>query len=267
MPEMLRYCGKKLTITKRLERTCEDIEGGMRRICNVVFLDDLRCDGSAHGGCQKGCCILWKDAWLRKPVRGDDVIETHCASQEVYPFPYSFADQRYSCQSTELLHASSHLSPFDLGSYLRDIRAKTFATGELVKILSHAVSHRIRSLLSGKSHRFLEGKCTRTPRESLNLQAGERVRVKSADEIAKTLNRQGKNRGLAFTVEMLPFCGGKFRVLRRLEKMINEPTRRLIRVEGTVILENVTCDGCHILRGGCPKNNYHYWREVWLERV
>jgi hypothetical protein len=267
MPEMLRHCGKKLTITKRLERTCEDIEGGMRRIRNVVFLDDLRCDGSAHGGCQKGCCILWKDEWLRTPVGGDESIVTHCASQDVYPFHYSFADQRYSCQSTELLRASSHLSPFDLGSYLRDIRAKTFATGELVKILSRAVSHRIRSCLLGKSHRFLEGKCTKTPRESLNLQAGELVRVKSADEIAKTLNRQGKNRGLAFTVEMLSFCGGTFRVLRRLEKMINEPTRRLIRVEGTVILENVTCDGCHILRGGCPKNNYHYWREVWLERV
>ncbi len=269
MPEMLRYCGKKLTISKRLERTCEDNEGGMRRIRNVVFLDDLRCDGSAHGGCQKGCCILWKDFWFRKPVQAtsDEWVTSDVQSLSPYPFPYAFADQRYRCQSTELLRATSHLSPLDLGSYVRDVRARTYSSGELLKILSHAVSHRIWSRVSGKSHRFLQGNCTKTPRESLSLAPGERVRVKTADQIAQTLNRQGKNRGLAFTVEMLPFCGRTFRVLRRLEKMINEPTRRLIRVEGTVILENVTCDGCHILRGGCPKNNYHYWREVWLERV
>jgi hypothetical protein len=93
------------------------------------------------------------------------------------------------------------------------------------------------------------------------------VKVKTKDEIAATLDVEGKNRGLAFTVEMLPFCGGTFRVLRRLEKMIHEPTRKLINVEDTVILDNVTCDGCHILRGGCPRENYHYWREIWLKRT
>lgn len=267
MPEMLPYCGKKLTVTKRLERTCEELERGMRRIRNVVFLNDLRCDGSAHGGCQKGCCFLWKDAWLRTPVETTDETEVGADGLPVYPYPYSFADQRYTCQSTELLRATSRISPADLASYVRDVRAKTYTAGELLRILHHAAIHRVRCRLSGKSHRVLEGICTKTPRQSLNLMPGERVRVKSADQIAQTVNKQGKNRGLAFTVEMLPFCGRTFRVLRRLEKMINEPTRRLIRVEGTVILENVTCDGCHVLRGGCPKNNYHYWREVWLERV
>jgi hypothetical protein len=150
---------------------------------------------------------------------------------------------------------------------LRDIRAKTYSAGELVRILSRALFLRLRCLASKRSYRFLEGTLTRTPRESLNLKPGEWIRVKATEEIARTLNKEGKNRGLAFTVEMLPFCGGRFRVLKRLEKMIHEPTRRLISVDGTVILENVTCDGCHILRGGCPKNNYHYWREVWLERV
>lgn len=267
MPEMLPYCGKKLTVTKRLERTCEDVQGSMRRIRNVVFLDDLRCDGSGHGGCQKGCCILWKDAWFREPVQRSGAEEhSDPDSSATYPFSYTFADQRYSCQSTELVRATSRISPLDLGSYVRDIRAKTFAAGELLRILSFAMKHRICSRLSGKSHRVLEGKCTKTPRESLNLMPGEWVRVKNADQVAQTLNKEGKNRGLAFTVEMLPFCGRTFRVLRRLDKMIHEPTRRLIRVEGTVILNNVTCDGCHILRGGCPKNNYHYWREVWLER-
>jgi hypothetical protein len=269
MPEMLPYCGKRLKITKRLERTCEEIERGMRRISNVVFLDDLRCDGSAHGGCQKGCSILWKDAWLQEPVRvrEDKTEATAVNSSPIYPFPYAFSDERYSCQSTELLKATSPISVFDFGSYLRDLRAKTYSSGELLGIVSRAAAHRVRCKLSGKSHRVLEGECTKTPRENLNLMPREWVRVKTADQIARTLDKQGKNRGLDFTVEMLPFCGREFRVLRRLEKMINEPTRQLIHVEGTVILDNVTCDGCHILRGGCPKNNYHYWREIWLERT
>jgi hypothetical protein len=101
----------------------------------------------------------------------------------------------------------------------------------------------------------------------MNLQPGEWVKVKTPEQIAETLNKDGKNRGLMVTTEMLSFCGAAFRVLKRLNKMIHEPTRKLIDVENTVILENALCDGCHILRGGCPRGNYHFWREIWLERV
>ena len=39
---------------------------GSRRMDSTVYLEDLRCDGSAHGGCQAGCKLYWKDAWLRR---------------------------------------------------------------------------------------------------------------------------------------------------------------------------------------------------------
>ncbi|SRR5216684_702984 len=268
MPEMARFCGKRFRVSKRIERTCEEAEGGMRRIRNTVFLDALRCDGTAHGGCQKGCFIFWKDKWLRNIGEDRNSRSTPAVESTIqYPYPYKLSDDQYVCQSTELIRATSHLSPLDLGSFLRDIRARTYSVGELARNVSYAVFLRIRRRLTGKSYRFLEGQQTKTPKESLNLQAGEWVKVKTKDEIASTLDAQGKNRGLAFTVEMLPFCGGTFRVLRRLERMIHEPTRKLINVEDTVILENVTCDGCHVLRGGCPRSNYHYWREIWLKRT
>lgn len=54
--------------------------------------------------------------------------------------------------------------------------------------------------------------------------------------------------------------------MRRVEKMISEPTGKLINIVDTVILENAICDGGHILRGGCPRGNFHYWREAWLQR-
>ena len=33
---------------------------------DTVLLDNLRCDGSAHDGCQAGCRLYWKEAWLRR---------------------------------------------------------------------------------------------------------------------------------------------------------------------------------------------------------
>ena len=264
MPEMVKYCGQELTVTKRLERTCEDLEGGMRRIRNVVFLNELRCDGSEHGGCQKGCCFLWKDAWLRTPKAPS---RSEHDPAESFPFPYKFEDQRYSCQATELVRATENLSALDIRSYFRDLRAKTYSPLEMLRLAFHALVQRMRFHLAGRSHRFLEGDRTKTPVGNLNLQAGEWVVVKSPEEITQTLNKEGKNRGLVFTAGMIPYCGRTFRVLTRLEKMIHEPTGKLVRVEGTVILENVICQGVQSLRGGCPKANYYYWREIWLRRV
>ena len=68
MPEMLEYCGQTVTVYKRADRTCDAIlSDGQRRMQDAVFLTDLRCNGDAHGGCQAGCLIFWKEAWLRRP--------------------------------------------------------------------------------------------------------------------------------------------------------------------------------------------------------
>lgn len=268
MPEMMRFCGQRFTVSKRIDRICEEMEKSIRRIRKTVFLENLRCDGSTHGGCQKGCLLFWKEAWLRK---GDQVTDAGTISGDEtpdrYPFPYAFPDDRYICQATELMKATSFLPPWDLGSFLRDFRAKTLPVGKVIRALSYGLYLRGRRLVTGKSYRYVEGKQTRTPRGTLNLKAGEWVRVKTKEEIVSTLDRQGRNRGLAFTIEMLSFCRGTYRVLRRLDKMIHEPTRKLVDVQDTVILDQVTCDGCHVFRGGCPRENYYYWREIWLQRI
>ena len=31
-----------------------------------MLLEDLRCDGSAHDGCQAECRVFWKEAWLKR---------------------------------------------------------------------------------------------------------------------------------------------------------------------------------------------------------
>src|SRR5881628_1235774 len=69
MPEMLAFCGKQLTVTRRADKSCDTVSATnkrLRRFENTVHLDDSRCDGSAHGGCQAECTLFWKEAWLRR---------------------------------------------------------------------------------------------------------------------------------------------------------------------------------------------------------
>src|SRR5687767_15131427 len=69
MPEMIQYSGERFAVSRRVEKICDTVSGGppgSRRMHDTVLLDDLRCDGSGHGGCQAGCRIYWKEAWLRR---------------------------------------------------------------------------------------------------------------------------------------------------------------------------------------------------------
>src|SRR5437867_9156847 len=67
MPEMLRYCGQSFRVYKRAHKTCDFVtHTGIRKLSDAVHLEGLRCDGSAHGGCQAQRLIFWKEAWLRR---------------------------------------------------------------------------------------------------------------------------------------------------------------------------------------------------------
>jgi hypothetical protein len=266
MPEMVRYCGRTFVVSKRIERTCEESEKGMRRIRDVVFLEDLRCDGSAHGDCQKGCLIFWKDAWLEKGVtaRAAGQPEGSNRDDSLASLSGESPDGSVICQSTELVAATTSLSILEVSSYLRDIRSRTYTPYGLAKTLAYALFLRLRYYLTGTPFRYLEGKQAQTPSGSLDLQPGDWAQVKTRKEIIDTLDKNGMTRGLRFTLDMVPYCGGTYRVLRRLDKMVHEPTRKVISVKDTVILEGSICKGCHILKGGCPRQNYNFWREVWL---
>ena len=76
MPEMLDRCGKSYRVHRRVEKTCVEtpppLEPNRRFAKNdVVTLEGLRCDGSAHDGCKRGCRFYWKEAWLR-PADGNE---------------------------------------------------------------------------------------------------------------------------------------------------------------------------------------------------
>jgi hypothetical protein len=100
--------------------------------------------------------------------------------------------------------------------------------------------------------------------EIQNLQPGEWVEVKSRDEILSTLDQNAKHRGLRFVPEMYDFCGQRFRVFKRVQKICIENTPDVRRINNTVLLEGGICQGGGI---GCDRACFHFWRELWLRRV
>src|SRR5215207_2312034 len=71
MPEMLQFAGRELPVFKIAHKTCDTINRpseGIRRLDRTVHLAGARCDGSAHGGCQAGCLLFWREEWLETPT-------------------------------------------------------------------------------------------------------------------------------------------------------------------------------------------------------
>ena len=105
-----------------------------------------------------------------------------------------------------------------------------------------------------------------TGRTRAKSKAGDRVRVRSREEILATLDAQGMRDGLPFMPEMLAFCGREMRVFRRAHKScdtIHKTGNR--RMRGAVHLEEARCDGS--AHGGCGAACLLFWKEEWLEPV
>jgi hypothetical protein len=287
MPEMLQFCGRRFRVAKLALKLCDTIAWtGMHRMRNAVHLEGTRCDGQAHGGCQAGCNIYWKEAWLRRVPddEPDPAPMPRCTLEMLSAATRQTAEvadpeqERYSCQATELLRAAPERIPsWDGRQYVRDVRSdnarvlaafRTIAVGlfnEYQDASRRLVPAPLR-LRSGRHYPFIDGKLRRTPQQALDLQPGELVRVKSLEEIVSTLDTNNANRGMSFDGEMVRYCGREFRVLRRVEQIIDEATGKMLRFKNPcIILEDVTCVAAYHRR--CPRGIYPYWREIWLERV
>ena len=103
-----------------------------------------------------------------------------------------------------------------------------------------------------------------SPEETLGLEAGEWVEVKSAEEIHATLDARRKNRGLLFTDEMTPFIGKRFRVHKRVESIFLEESKQRRTIKNTVLLESSYCHGRNF---NCDRSCFLFWKEIWLRRV
>jgi hypothetical protein len=290
MPEMLAFCGRRLTVHKVAHKSCDNISyTGMRRMTDAVHLTESRCDGSAHGGCENACSLYWKEQWLKRVDPDDPVVPTPDANQRtLLPLlvlktqkePLPDGEIRYSCQATEMLRAAPEPLPLkDLSQYREDFSSGNAGVLGIVRSFLVAVFNRYqdfskRSLphglrIRGGLHwRFLSGGVVsgRTPTEHLDLRPGELVRIKTREEILATLDANLSNRGMGFDAEMSRFCGRTARVKARATRCVDERSGRMLTMKNPcIILEDIVCEGA--FQANCPREFVCWWREIWLERV
>jgi hypothetical protein len=297
MPEMLQFCGQRFRVRKRADKTCDTIDWGLlRRMRNASHLEELRCDGSAHGGCQAGCLLFWKDAWLRRvgdtaPIHaaGDearnasetrDTDRDSCTVRDLHSVARTVVDgeEVFTCQATELKRATSPLPWWEPTQYIRDIRSRnakarsvlsSIVVGFFNKLQAANIRAfpRVKFVHGGRPYPFLLGTSDGSEAPStLGLQPGDLVEVKSKDEIFRSLDPRDRTRGLRFDGEMLPYCGRSGRVLRRVERIIDEKTGRMVSINSDcIIIDGFVCRGTY--HRSCPRAIYPYWRESWLRRV
>jgi hypothetical protein len=290
MPEMLQFAGKRFRVSKRAFKTCDQVKNsGMYRMERTVHLEGVRCDGSAHGGCQAGCLIFWKEGWLKRadddgqgpagPPPATTLATIETLQRETRPAGAGPDDEVFSCQATAIPEAApTHIPGWDVRQYLQDVTSGNARPWPVLRGLAIHLFNKFqwanrkflpRLLLinGGRPYPHIEGQLDgRTPKETLDLQPGELVEVKSKEEIFATLDRTGHNRGLRFDIEMLRYCGKRARVQRRVNRLIDEKTGKMVHIKGDcIVLDGFICAAD--FHQNCPRGIEEYWREIWLRRV
>jgi hypothetical protein len=307
MPQMFEYCGQRFQIYKRAHKTC-DAPGslGGLKLPHGIHLEH-RCDGKAYGGCQAGCLLFWKEAWLR-PV--DAKARTQADKEFVAQFPPATpctendvwratkrSQQlgeltRYSCQATEVLDFARPLKWWDARQYVEDYLSGNTRLSQIIGGFIYLTYYRgtlaykekwgeparwlydrFQALWGGVPFPRRKGKIPAGQLTPLGHQGqirpGDLVRVKPLEQILATLDTAGKNRGLHFDAELVPYCGKVFRVKTTVGRFVDETTGVMRTLKTPAfILDNVWCRSRYSSnKMYCPRSIYSWWREIWLERI
>lgn len=286
MPEMLAWCGRTLRVSNSAHKTCDTIRSsGQRWVGDAVHLAGARCDGSAHGGCEAACLLFWRDAWIRPAERGglDPTADggatggesrersrpRRAAAPRAETLVLAAVSHRpdgdvYTCQATEMNRATTPLPWWNLRQYAHDLGSRNVDLSGLVAGIA-------RWFYVMKVHYPVSvppAPCRDRETEEAHggdVEAGDRVRVRPKCEIEATLDAAHRERGLSFDAEMVRYCGREHRVLRRVRRIIDERTGRLIHLRDCIVLDDAYCRSDY--HRFCPRAVYFFWRGEWLTRL
>ena len=256
MPQMFEYCGKRFKVLKSAHKACDPVYTmASRGVEDAVHLN-LRCNGQAYGGCQAGCRLFWKEAWLKpverrcspQPSAARRSSARQNAGRATVAAPRKTvwrgtrrdgrlgepdANTLFVCQNTQLPEFSKPLSWWNPAQYVKDYVSGNVTLGEMARgaiyvLFGRRFGRRIpllrraynafEKLTGGAPTPVANGKIPLgqpQPVANLDLKPGDLVRVKSHEEILATLNERNRNWGLCFDAEMVPYCGGDYRVIAR----------------------------------------------------
>jgi hypothetical protein len=266
MPELLEFVGQRLQVSRRVEKTC--VEGyALRGMSDALILQDVRCNGAAHDGCERRCAIFWKDAWLRaegEPAPVIDPAVEAAARQRLNSLPVR-EGALYQCQSTSLGAATGPIFRWNYVPLVRDVLRGELSLGGFFEIIGRTALNRFRAVLKTREIGLILGVAEKPDRGDLGLKPGDKVRIRTTEQIRATLDKTGRNRGLTFEPEMSLHIGKVYEVDYQVSRIIHEETGKMIPLTHTVVLKGLNCRG--VCMKNCPRANPLYWREAWLERV
>lgn len=284
------YSCRNLSQTVHLETRCSgDAHGGCQAACLLYWkLAWLTLVENGSDAAASPSRVAGKGA-LSNPSQG-----TGCTVQIVWAHVTEsgagIEPPTYQCQMTEIRSATTPLAWWDIRQYLRDFFSGNVTLGRIFSGVIYWIYYSLSEagIGVGRPMRWLYDKCNPafggtpfprkkgviqegqpTPLVNLDLQPGELVRIKSQEEILRTVDTSNKNRGMYWDAELVPYCGKTFRVRSRVTRLIGERTRKMqVMKNPCIILDSVVCQARYSsCRMFCPKEMYPYWREAWLERV
>lgn len=166
------------------------------------------------------------------------------------------------CQLEDLPEAGSHLSLAE--------RAIRYVARKAISVATNPGA--VMGTLRGRHRRTSRiGPPDGGVRRGSHLYPGDLVRVKGLADITATLDAEDRFEGLAFMVGIMDrYCGGQFRVKKRVDRFFDERGRRMAKLRDVVILDDVFCEpplDSTSPWAGCARTCFLFWKEVWLERV
>jgi hypothetical protein len=157
-PEMFAHCGKRYQVGKVAHKTCDTVHHtGSRSVPDAVHLEGLRCDGSAHNGCQARCLMFWKEAWLERGLSGkpkgkrdpsaapipvgipgvflcsEDLVRSAVAAPGSHP---ADPDPVWVCQTTALPEMSRPMKWWHPRQYVLDVLTGNHSAWKVVRMLA-----------------------------------------------------------------------------------------------------------------------------------
>lgn len=270
MPQMTSVLGESANIIRWVTSSCIPTDGGVLfgGVSDAVLLDVDRCDGDAFGGCQMHCPLMWKTAWLSdgetKRSRTSGSLDQSEALETLSRIASDNAlcgEGFARCQATQLVHISSRLQGSRASQYAKEMNMNRVSMSTIATSLCGGLLARVTGAAGD-----VYGDLKRTPVADFQLQPGDRVKVKSKAEIVKTLDADGKNRGLWFDPVMLRYCGQELKVTKRIKTLVDETSGQIRHLKvPSVVLDDLRCDSNQ--RRFCSRLLNLFWREVWLEPV
>jgi len=136
------------------------------------------------------------------------------------------------------------------------------------RLLARPWNYWVKKWMKQGYYRYGRGKSapTRVASTAPRLQAGDWVRVRSREEIQATLDPWKELKGCAFLEYMWQYCGTTQRVLKPVQRFLDERDYKVKKVRGVVLLEGAICQGTPVF-GQCDRGCHLFWREEWLEKI